>query len=182
MRAVILVSALVSTLATAACSNAATPSADAPPVGHGDAAGSGDDAGAGDAAPAPLRLVVINEIVASGTPDWFEVVNATTAPIQLSDYVFVDARDNFTKAVAFAPHQLAPGEFFTQDVDGTVVPFKLASDEELWVYRASDHALSDGVDWAEGDSPVGGSFARDPDVFGTFTTTTKPTKGAANQF
>ena len=27
-----------------------------------------------------------------------------------------------------------------------------------------------------------GSFARNPDVFGNFATTTKPTKGTANQF
>lgn len=183
--------AFLVTLPLAACSNAANPTPDsgnsefhdAPTHASADgAAGSGSGSGAGDAAPASLRLLVINEVAASESPDWFEVVNATPDPIDLADFIFVDEKDNFAKAVAFAPKQLGPGELFAQDVDGTTVPFKLGSDEELWVYRASDHALSDGVDWAEGDSPAHGSFARNPDVFGPFTTTTKPTKGAANEF
>jgi len=166
-------------LVLAACSNAADPKTDAPAGQHGDAA-HGDaalrDAPAGE----PLRIVVINEVAAGESPDWFEVVNATTAPIQLSDFVFVDAKDDFAKAVPFPAQMLGPGAFATQDVDGTVVPFKLASDEELWVYRASDHVLSDGVDWADGQSPTGGSYARVPDTFAPFVTSTHPTKGTPN--
>jgi hypothetical protein len=173
MRAAILV--------IAACSNAANPTTpDARVTGAIDAAALVDTTQLTVDA-APLRLLVLNEVAASETPDWFEVVNATTAPIQLSDFIFVDAAGDFTKAVPFPAMMLAPGAFYAQDVDGVTIPFKLASDEELWIYRASDHALSDGLDWAEGDSPAGGSDARIPDVFGTWQTTTHPTKGTANK-
>ena len=93
----------------------------------------------------------------------------------------MDTKDDFAKAVPFPAQTLGPGAFATQDVDGVIVPFKLASDEELWVYRATDHALSDGVDWNDGDSPTGGSYARVPDTFAPFLTTTHPTKGLPNQ-
>lgn len=172
-------------LALAACSNAADPATDAPPGSHHDAPPAGSDAAdhdapAGDGSAAPLRLLVINEVAASESPDWFEVVNATTADLELSDFVFVDAKDDLAKAVAFPQMTLGPGAYFAQDVDGTVVPFKLGSDEELWVYRNADGALSDGVDWNEGDSPAGGSYARKPDVFGPFQMSTTQTKGAPN--
>jgi len=165
-------------LLLAACSNAATPATDAPPTHH-DAPGPID--AAIDGPQVALRILVVNEVAAGETPDWFEIVNATTAPVQLSDFVFVDKAGDLAKAVPFPAQVLGPGAFATQDVDGTVVPFKLASDEELWVYRASDQALSDGVDWAEGASPTGGSYARLPDTFGSFVTTTHPTKGTPNQ-
>ena len=163
----------------AACSNAASPTPDAPPH-HGDAPASTDGPDPVADAPAALRILVINEVVAAGSPDWFEVVNATPNPIQLADFKFADANDT-TKAVAFPAMTLAAGAYFAQDVDGTVVPFKLGSDEELWVFRASDNAVSDTVDWAEGDSPMDGSYARNPDIFGAFATSTTPTRGAPNQ-
>lgn len=161
-----------------ACSNAADPLADAP-VHHPDGPKPID--AAIDAPAGMLRILVINEVAAGETPDWFEIVNATTAPVQLSEFVFVDSAGDFAKAVPFPAQLLGPGGFATQDVDGVIVPFKLASDEELWVYRASDHALSDGVDWADGQSPTGGSYARVPDTFAPFVTSTHPTKGAPNQ-
>jgi len=162
----------------AACSNAADPAVDAFVGPHDTIAGI--DA-AIDAPPitGPLRIVVLDEVAASETPDWFEIVNATTSPIQLSDFVYVDVAGDFTKAKAFAAMTLGPGGRFVQNVDDTTSGFKLASDEELWIYRASDHALSDGVDWAQGDSPAGMSYARAPDVFGPFVTGA-PSKGTPN--
>ena len=162
------------------CSNAANPAHDAParPV---DAAISepADMANGVDAATA-LRIVVVNEVGAGDTPDWFEVVNATTAPIQLSQFVYVDVAGDFVKARAFPQMMLAPGAYYAQDVDDTISGFKLGSDEEIWVYRASDHALSDGVDWPEGAAPVSMSYARSPTITGAFATTASPTKGQAN--
>lgn len=169
-------------VSSAACSNAADPkpAVDAPaePPPPADMAPPVDMPAD---APAALRILVLNEVAAGESPDWFEVVNATTAPVQLADFVFVDAVGDFAKAVAFPQMMLGPGERFAQDVDGTVVPFKLGSDEELWVYRAADQMLSDGVDWDEGASPAGSSFARIPDTFGAFQTTTHQTKGASNE-
>lgn len=164
-----------------ACSNAADPIAiDAPPGKPTDASLIDAPKVYMDAPPAMIRILVVNEVVAAGSPDWIEVVNATTSPVQLSDFIFVDERDNFAKAVPFPAQMLGPGGYATVDLDGVVVPFKLSADEEVWVYRASDHALSDGVDWTDGDSPDNGSYARVPDTFAPFVTSMHPTKGAPN--
>ena len=163
----------------AACSNATNPGADAPPTPLVDAKPTSDAAIVPTVDAGLLRILVINEVAAGESPDWFEVINATTQPIELADYVYTDAAGDLTKAIAFAPHTLAPGAYFAQDCGGAI---KLGSDEELWIYRAADMQLSDGVDWNEGDSPKNGAYARDPDIFGAFATTTKQTKGAPNQF
>jgi hypothetical protein len=165
-------------LGLSACSNASAPGVDAPP-GHQDGTGA-DTPSTIDAPDVAVRILVINEVAAGEAVDWFEIVNATLAPVQLEQFVFVDSAGDFTKAVPFPAMTLAPGAYFTQDVDGVTIPFKLASDEELWVYRASDHALSDGVDWDAGASPAGSSFARMPDIFGPFQTTTTQTRGTPN--
>ncbi len=166
-------------LGLSACANAADPAVDAlPKLGDGTLP---TDAATIDASEVALRILVINEVAAGETPDWFEIVNATSAPVQLDQFVFVDNAGDFAKAVSFPAMTLGPGAYFTQNVDGVTIPFKLASDEELWVYRATDHALSDGVDWAEGASPAGSSYARVPDTVGPFQTVTPPTKGSRNQ-
>jgi hypothetical protein len=171
-------SALGLALAVAACSNAASPEVDAyvgPRVDAPPPADAAVDTPPGVA----IRIVVLDEIAASESPDWIEVVNATTGPIELSDFVYVDVAGDFMKARAFPVMTLGPGGRYVQTIDDASSGFKLASDEELWIYRASDHALSDGVDWAEGDSPAGMSFARSPDVFGPFVTGA-PSRGAPN--
>ncbi len=161
----------------AACSNAADPSVDAFVGPHG---GDGAVDGAIDApATTATRILVLNEVAPAETPDWFEIVNATTAAVQLADFVYVDVAGDFAKAKAFPPMMLGPGARYVQDVDDIISGFKLASDEELWIYRASDHALSDGVDWAAGAGPTGMSYARSPDVFGPFVTGAQ-TRGAVN--
>ena len=155
----------------ASCGSDGTPAVDATP---------GVDAAAVDAAP-PLGNLVINEVAAAGEPaDWFEVVNATAAAIDLGEYVFVDIANDFVKAKPFPSMSLAPGAYYVQEVTDLDAGFKLGSDEELWVYRAADQRLADSVDWAEGASPLGGSYARVPDTTGAFTTVTPATRGAAN--
>lgn len=168
---------IVLAFGVAACSNAADPATDAyvgPPMADAAALDAARDAPA-----SATRILVLNEVAPGETPDWFEIVNATTAPVQLADYVYVDLAGDFAKAKPFAPRMLGPGGRFVQDVDDTISGFKLAADEELWIYRASDHALSDGADWAQGDAPAGKSYARSPDVFGTFVTSSQ-TRGTPN--
>jgi hypothetical protein len=109
----------------AACSNAAAPGVDALHV----PADATDARLAVDASAGAARILVINEVAAGDSPDWFEVVNATLAPVALDQFVFVDVAGDFTKAVAFPAVTLGPGAYYTQDVDGTIVSFKLASDE-----------------------------------------------------
>ena len=168
MRALILV--------LAACSNAADPLTDGPlpPI---DTAPPTPD-GLADGPPA-LRLLVVNEVAAGDTPDWIEVVNATTSAIELSDFVYVDSEGDFAKAKAFPAMTLAPGAYYAQDIDDATSGFKLGSDEAVFVYRAADQALSDSVDWAEGAAPANMSFARSPTIFGEFATGAQ-SKGTAN--
>jgi hypothetical protein len=159
----------------AACSNAADPKTDAPPGNV--------DAPAVDAppvdAPAPLKILVVNEVAAGETPDWIEVVNVSNAAVQLSDFVYCDVPDDFVKAKAFPAMMLAPGAYHAQDIDDVISGFKLGSDEQVWVYRASDRRVSDGVDWAEGAAPAGMSYRRSPDKTGDFATGAQ-SKGIAN--
>jgi hypothetical protein len=145
-------------LLLAACSNAANPAPDAS---------------------AMLDILVINELAAEETPDWFEIVNVTSGPVQLDQFVYVDTKGDFVKAKALPPVTLPAGAYFTQDVDDVTSGFKLASDESLWVYRTVDQVLSDGVDWNQDDSPTGMSFARSPDRSGPFRTSMQ-TKGLPN--
>ncbi len=166
MRSVLFASLLV------ACSNAADPadSPDAPP--SGDAA---IDAPAGP----PLDILRVNEVVAAGAPDWFEVVNMTSAAVELSEYCYIDS-GALAACKQFPAMQLASMAHYAQDVDDTISGFKLGGDEEVSVYRISDMRLSDKADWAEGDSPGGESWARIPDITGAFARTNQVTKNAAN--
>ncbi len=154
----------------AACSNAADPAdtLDAPP-----AADAAIDAGP------PLDILRVNEVVAAGAPDWFEVVNVSATAVELSEYCYVDSGD-VAACKAFPAMSLAPMAHYAQDVDDTISGFKLGGDEEVSVYRISDMRISDKADWAEGDSPGGESWARIPDITGTFARTNQVTKNAAN--
>jgi hypothetical protein len=156
-----------------ACSNAAAPVIDAPFVPI-DA-----PADAPHVEVPALKILVVNEVAAGDTPDWFEVVNASASPVQLDHYVYVDTAGDLAKARPFPAMTLPPGAYFAQAVDDTSAGFKLGSDEAIWVYRAADRALSDGVDWDEGASPAGASYARSPDRTGAFVTGS-PSQGAPN--
>lgn len=105
------------------------------------------EATADDAAEPALRTLAIEEIAANGDPDWFEVVNTTDEPIDLSAYVFVDAEGDLERAAAFPEIVLPPGGKLVQVVLAEQHGFRLGREEELYVYRACDGRLSDGVDW-----------------------------------
>ena len=155
----------------AACSNAKDPVVDAPAIPV--------DGKSIDAPSSNLNILVINEIAPGEAPDWIEIVNVTAAPVQLDQFVYVDADGDFVKAKAFPTMMLQPGAYYVQDVDDPISGFKLGGDEEVWIYRASDQRLSDGVDWDAGAAPTGMSYARKPDKTGPFMTGAQ-TKGTAN--
>lgn len=149
----------------AACSNARNPGADAAFI----AIDAPADAAEPDAPPT-ARVLVINEVCAGDSPDWFEIVNVTDAPVPLELFVYSDTPDDFTIAAPFPAMTLAPGAYHVQDVDDATSGFRLGGDEALYVYRASTQALSDSVDWGQGQAPGGMSFARVPDTTGDFVT------------
>ena len=127
--------------------------------------------------------LVINEIAAKGDPlDWFELHNASDSHIALANFVFADDLTDATKRVPFPPDMtLAPGAHLRIELDKDAWPgFALGSDEELGIWTA-DGAPVDSVDWSEGDSDEGASYARIPDGTGEFRTSSAPTPGARNE-
>ena len=127
--------------------------------------------------------LVINEVAAKGDPlDWFELYNASDSAIALANFVVADDLEDAGKRVAFPSDMvIEPGGYLQIEVDSdNWAGFKLGGDEELGVWT-SEGVLVDSVDWEEGDSGEGESYARMPDGSGEFQTVGSPTPGAANQ-
>ncbi len=153
----------------------------APPPAQTSSSSPPPSATTGDA-DAPAIGLAINEIAAKGDPlDWFELHNYTDSHIALADFVFADDLADASKRVPFPPDMaIAPGEYLRIELDKDAWPgFALGSDEELGVWTA-DGAPVDSVDWEDGDSDGGTSYARVPDATGEFRTVSAPTPGAAN--
>jgi spore coat protein CotH len=147
----------------------------------GDEGPDGEDADPG-AAPGDIGPV-INEVAAKGDPlDWFELHNPSLHPMSLDGFVVADSLTDAGKRVAFpVGATIQPGGYmqFSLDKDGWP-GFALGGDEELGIWLL-DGAQVDSVDWNEGQSPEGQSYARVPDATGGFRTVGNPTPGAANQ-
>ena len=127
--------------------------------------------------------LVINEVAAKGDPlDWFELYNRSSDPIGLFAMLVADDLTDAGKRVAFPPGtEIRPGEYLRFDLDKDGWPgFALGGDEELGIWLL-DGTLVAMVDWDEGDSGEGESYARVPDATGDFQTVGSPTPGAANQ-
>ena len=132
--------------------------------------------------PADIGLV-INEVAAKGDPlDWFELHNTLPDPIALSGFVVADSLTDAAKRVSFpAGTVLQPGAYMQVELDKEGWPgFALGGDEELGIWLL-DGTLVASVDWNEGQSGEGQSYARVPDATGDFQTVDDPTPGAANQ-
>lgn len=123
----------------------------------------------------------MTEVAAAGIPDdWVEVLNVSEEHVDLDDFLVVDERGALERARPLGAVVLSPGERYVRVLSDATVGFRLAGDEELWIYRASDGALIDGVDWSQGESPPGGSLARRGDV-GPFVTVARDSRGRANE-
>ncbi len=139
----------------------------------GDAVTSEDSADSG---------LVINEVAAKGDPlDWFELYNASDSHLALANFTVADDLGDADKRVVFPGGLvMAPGEYLKVELDKDAWPgFALGSDEELGVWT-TDGALVDSVDWDDGQSGEGMSYARIPDASGDFRTVDNPTPGAEN--
>ena len=138
----------------------------------------------GDDGTADLDIgLVINEVAAKGDPlDWFELYNASPDPIALFGFVLADDLTDAGKRVAFpAGTVIEPGQYLQFQLDRDGWPgFALGSDEELGIWLL-DGTLVASVDWDEGQSGEGQSYARIPNAAGDFQTVGNPTPGAANQ-
>ena len=140
---------------------------DDPPALTGGAAGQG---------------LVINEIAAAGSPfDWFELLNTSGQTLDLSGFSFTDNLDTRNNVSDFPDGTtIGPGEHLVIQFNEDFPGFFLNGTEELGII-APDGQFIDTVVWDEGDSPVGGSYARIPDGTGPFETLGMDTRGASNQ-
>ena len=140
--------------------------------------------GAADSTPATADAgLVINEVAAKGDPlDWFELHNTSSEPIALDGFVFADDFADAGKRVALpAGTTIEAGGYLQVELDSDGWPgFALGGDEELGIWLADGTGVAR-VDWEEGDSPGGQSYARIPDATGDFQTVDTPTPGALNQ-
>lgn len=125
--------------------------------------------------------LVINEVSSAGNgTDWFELYNSSDTTLDLDGYSFTDNLDSRNNVSGFRnAGMIEPGEHLLVEFDATWPGFGLRSDEELGLIGPDDR-FADTVDWLEGESPEGGSFARIPDGTGPFQTTTSPTPGTKN--
>lgn len=126
--------------------------------------------------------LVINEVAAKGDPlDWFELHNVSDEPITLDGHMFADDLADIGKRVAFpAGATIEAGGYLQISLDSDGWPgFALGSDEELGVWLSDGTAVAI-IDWDEGDSGGGQSYARVPDVTGDFQTVDTPTPAAPN--
>ena len=126
--------------------------------------------------------VVINEVAAQGDSlDWFELYNATDAPIELGDFLFADDLDSESKRVPFpAAARLEPGAYLQIQLDKGGWPgFALGRGEALGIWTVEGQLVAR-IDWEAGQADEGTSFARVPDIKGEFQTVGNPTPGAPN--
>ena len=126
--------------------------------------------------------VVINEVATKGEPlDWFELYNTSTSPVDLSNLLLADSLTDETKRVPFPEGlMLAPGAYLVLELDKEGWPgFALGGDEELGIWT-SEGVLVDSAQWATGFSGAGTTYARIPDITGSFVPGQTPTPGAAN--
>lgn len=121
-----------------------------------------------------------SRIVATGDPnDWVELYNPGDKAIDLSTLFLTDDANNPTKGSFEAGTTIAPKSYKVLKFTDTWPGFKLGGDEEFAIFDDKGNLIAS-VDWDEGDSPVGASWARIPDITGAFKTVL-PTPEAANQ-
>ncbi len=127
-------------------------------------------------------MVVINEVVASGAPDWVELYNTTDSEIDLGGaYLSDDVANEPTKSQIAAGTKIGAKGYLVLDISDETTGFKIGGDEEISLVAADGTTLVDRADWADGEAPDTKSFGRIPNSTGPFKTLDTPTPGAANQ-
>lgn len=104
------------------------------------------------AANAAATDIVINEVQsndAAGGPDWFELTNTGTDPVDVSGWIMRDNKDGAGAAfVEFAPGTIVqPGAFVSFEPD-TLAGVGLGGSDSVRIYLA-DGTLIDSVSWTE---------------------------------
>jgi hypothetical protein len=141
----------------------------------------GSFVGCGPAIPEGVKDLRINEVAAEGRPvDWVELTNIGDADIALDDVALTDSTDELARGSFEEGAVVAPGEFVVVAIDEAGVGFGLGADEEFFVVARDGDLIIDRVDWNDGDSKEGGSYARVADGVGEFAAVDVDTRGRSN--
>jgi hypothetical protein len=130
--------------------------------------------------PVILEALVINEILGSGSPDYIELYNGTSAAIDLGGYKLHDSDP--TEAYTIPPSTMIPaGGFWVLDADGdATTQFKVSSGgEDITLLDPSDNVVDQLLkdNWPEGhDASVG----RIPDGAEKWSILSEESKGTTN--
>lgn len=120
--------------------------------------------------------VVINEIESDDgkNPDWIELVNTSSAAVDISGWVVKDDDDSRTDAIP-AGTALAPGAFYV--FTKPAMSFGLGKADAARLFRPDGQTLVDAYSWTAHATVT---YGRCPDGVGAFAQTTAATPGSAN--
>lgn len=120
----------------------------------------------------PYKDLFINEVVAAGTEEGFELYNAGEDAIDLSALSY---RDDSDEHALVALTGSLEGEAFLKVV---VTDFGLGKADSVRIYNGEE--LVKTATWTDGDAPEDKSYGRFPDGSGDFITLDTPSLGATN--
>jgi len=121
----------------------------------------------------------INEVESSGgaaVVDFVELINNAASPADIGGYVVKDNDDLHVFTVP-AGTIVAAGGYYVADVDSGPTAFGLGGADSARLFEPGASTLVDSYSWT---AHAATTYGRCPDGTGAFTTTTSPTRGAAN--
>jgi hypothetical protein len=114
----------------------------------------------------------VNEIETDGTPDWVELINTGTEPLDASGYTLKGSANVVTYPVPSGTIVAAGAVFVAESAD-----FKLKKTDSLSLFAADGTTLLDSYAW---DGAHLDTFGRIPNGTGDFVKQATPSKGALN--
>lgn len=130
----------------------------------------------------PVRINEIESSDAAGGPDWIELINIGTEPVDVSGLVLKD--DNDSRDFAIADGTVIPtGEFLLlEEYDASTnpggdFPFGLGGNDEVRLFDTDGTTLIDSYAWT---SHAATTYGRCPDGTGSWETTASATPGEPN--
>lgn len=121
--------------------------------------------------------VKFNEVESNGDPvgDWAELVNTAAWPVDISGLKFKDGDDGHAFFTIPASTTIAAGGYYVfNEAD---FGFGLGTPDTVRLFASDGATLVDSYSWTPHAATT---YGRCPNATGAFTTTTSPTKGAAN--
>tara|TARA_B100001093_G_scaffold518155_1_gene602058 strand:+ start:621 stop:2564 length:1944 start_codon:yes stop_codon:yes gene_type:complete len=128
-----------------------------------------------------VAQLAINEVLfapTEGEVDWIEFVAIGDGEVNLSDYTFVDDKDD-REPVQLPDLVLVSGDFYVISRGDGPLQFSFGLGQSDGVRLSKMSAVVDRIDWQDGAAQDGQGYGRLPDGVGEWMATV-PTPGAAN--